>query len=452
MNQTSLDLQPPRRLYSVSALTHEIREILTTAYDGIWVSGEISGLKLAASGHAYFNLKDSSSQIRCVIWKGSVRLLRVKPQEGMAVLARGRIDVYEPRGEYQLIVETLEPQGQGALQLAFEQLKSRLEAEGLFAAARKRPLPRFPRRIGIVTSPTGAVIQDMIHVLTRRFPGLHLRLYPALVQGPGSVEAIVEGIRYFSENPWADLLIVGRGGGSLEDLWSFNEEAVARAIAACPVPVISAVGHETDFTIADFVADHRAPTPSAAAEIAVPDARPLIAALDSHSARLERAARFAMLRLAQRFDDIQFRLRDCARMRLDSLRRLIEVHTALLRRSDPRQRLAQFRQRQAAAAARLTPALQRTLFQHESRLDAQTQALVPALRRHLAAAHARHGSLQASLRELSPLAVLERGYSIVQTAEGTVLRDAGDTAPKASLSIRLHKGTLKVKVSSANPA
>ena len=300
MNQTSLDLQPSRRLYSVSSLTREIREILTTSYDGIWVSGEISGLKLASSGHAYFNLKDASSQIRCAIWKGSMRVLRFKPQEGMAVLARGRIDVYEPRGEYQLIVEALEPQGQGALQLAFEQLKARLEAEGLFAAERKRPLPRFPRRIAIVTSPTGAVIQDMIHVLTRRFPGLHIRLYPALVQGPGSVEAIVEGIRYFAQSGWGDVLIVGRGGGSLEDLWSFNEEAVARAIAASPIPVISAVGHETDFTIADFVADYRAPTPSAAAEIAVRDAAALVETLAAHSARLERAARFSALRLSQR--------------------------------------------------------------------------------------------------------------------------------------------------------
>jgi len=449
MNQISLDLQPNRRLYSVSSLTREIRDLLTTSYDGIWVSGEISGLKLAASGHAYFNLKDSTSQIRCAIWKGSMRLVRVKPQEGMAVLARGRIDVYEPRGEYQLIVEALEPQGQGALQLAFEQLKARLEAEGLFAAERKRPLPRFPRRIGIVTSPTGAVIQDMIHVLTRRFPGVHLRLYPALVQGPGSVEAIVEGIRHFSDNPWADLLIVGRGGGSLEDLWSFNDEAVARAIAACPVPVISAVGHETDFTTADFVADYRAPTPSAAAEIAVPDTRVLLEAVRTHTARLERAARFSSLRLSQRFDDVQFRLRDRASIRLESLRRLIEAHSAFIRRADPRLRLAQFRQRHAAALARLTPALQRTLFQRQSKFNALSQALLPPPGRILAAAQARHQALQASLQQLSPLAVLERGYSIVQTADGAVLRDASDTAPKANLNIRLHKGSLKVKVSSA---
>ena len=446
MNQTSLDLQPSRRLYSVSSLTREIREILTTSYDGIWVSGEISGLKLASSGHAYFNLKDASSQIRCAIWKGSMRVLRFKPQEGMAVLARGRIDVYEPRGEYQLIVEALEPQGQGALQLAFEQLKARLEAEGLFAAERKRPLPRFPRRIAIVTSPTGAVIQDMIHVLTRRFPGLHIRLYPALVQGPGSVEAIVEGIRYFAQSGWGDVLIVGRGGGSLEDLWSFNEEAVARAIAASPIPVISAVGHETDFTIADFVADYRAPTPSAAAEIAVRDAAALVETLAAHSARLERAARFSALRLSQRFDDAQFRLRDHARARLERLRRLIETHAALIQRADPRLRLAQIRQQRAAAHARLAPALQRVLFQRRTRLATLAQRLAPALAQRVAAARARHASLHAALQQLSPLAVLERGYSIVQAADGAVLRDASNTAAKASLSVRLHRGSLQVKV------
>ncbi|MEP7364633.1 MAG: exodeoxyribonuclease VII large subunit [Acidobacteriota bacterium] len=430
----------------MSALTHEIREILTTAYDGIWVSGEISGLKLASSGHAYFNLKDASSQIRCAIWKGNMRLLRFKPQEGMAVLARGRIDVYEPRGEYQFIIEALEPQGQGALQLAFEQLKARLDAEGLFAAARKRPLPRFPRRIAIVTSPTGAVIQDMIHVLTRRFPGLHIRLYPALVQGPGSVEAIVEGIRYFAQSGWGDVLIVGRGGGSLEDLWSFNEEAVARAIAASPFPVISAVGHETDFTIADFVADLRAPTPSAAAERAVRDAAALIETLAAHSARLERATRFRALRFAQRFDDTQFRLRDHARARLERLRRLIDAHASLIQRADPRLRLAQIRQQRAAAHARLTPALQRLLFQRQSRVASLAQRLAPALTQRVAAARATHERLHASLMQLSPIAVLERGYSIVQAADGSILRDASNTSLKASLAVRLHKGALTVKV------
>ena len=452
MDQTSLDLQPFRRLYTVGALTREIKEILTTAYDGIWVSGEISGLKLAASGHAYFQLKDADSQVRCVIWKGNMRLLLFRPQEGMAVQARGRIDVYEPRGEYQFIVEALEPQGEGALQMAFEQLKARLEAEGLFAAGRKRPLPRFPRRIGIVTSPTGAAIQDMLHVLTRRFPGLEIRLYPAQVQGPGAVGQIVEGIEYFSSSGWPDLLIVGRGGGSLEDLWSFNEEAVARAIAACSVPVISAVGHETDVTIADWVADLRAPTPSAAAELAVRDAAGLLETVLAQSARLERAVHYRVLRSAQRFDDTQFRLRDGARERLNRLRRLLEQCAAVVQRADPRLRLSRMRQRVADAKGRLDSTLRPFLMRQTGRLDALERRLDPPAQACVALAQRRHDALHASLLQLSPLAVLERGYSIVQAGDGSVVRDSAATRVRQNLTVRLHKGTLKVKVSSVEGA
>src|SRR5262249_36259077 len=246
------------------------RGVLDQEFRDVRVTGEISGLKLAASGHYYFTLKERESQIKAVAFRSAHRYWKFKPQDGMAVLARGRVDGYEGRGEYQLLVEMLEPQGAGALQLAFEALKKKLAAEGLFDAERKRPLPRFPRRIGIVTSPRGAAIADLVQILTRRFPGLHIRLYPALVQGEGSVEDICRGLEYFSRTKWADLIIVGRGGGSLEDLWTFNEEAVARAIARSSMPVVSAVGHETDVTIADFVADLRAPTPSAAAEMVVP--------------------------------------------------------------------------------------------------------------------------------------------------------------------------------------
>src|SRR6266576_4398220 len=270
MEQFVLQFGPERRSLTVSELNAAIRGLLDREFSDIWVSGEISGTKLATSGHYYFTLKDAEAQLRCVCFKSTARFWKFKPQDGIAVLARGRIDVYEARGEYQLLVEHLEPQGLGALQLAFERLKKKLAAEGLFAAERKRPLPRFPRRIGIVTSPRGAAVADMVQILARRFPGLHIRLYPALVQGEGSVEEVVRGIEYFSRTKWPDVVIVGRGGGSLEDLWTFNEEAVARAIAACSVPVISAVGHETDVTIADFVADLRAPTPSAAAELVVP--------------------------------------------------------------------------------------------------------------------------------------------------------------------------------------
>src|SRR5215472_14698565 len=269
MEQMALTWGPVRKTYTVGELNMAIRGVLGSEFDDIWVSGEISGTRTVSSGHCYFTLKDHDAQLRCVCFRASLRYLKFKPQDGVAVLARGRIDVYEARGEYQLLVEALEPQGHGALQFAFEQLKKKLAAEGLFDAARKRAIPPLPQRIGIVTSPTGAVIRDITEILSRRFPGLHMRLYPAMVQGEGSVEAVVRAIEYFSKSDWAEVVIVARGGGSLEDLWTFNEEAVARAIAASRAPVISAVGHETDFTIADFVADLRAPTPSAAAELVV---------------------------------------------------------------------------------------------------------------------------------------------------------------------------------------
>ncbi len=269
MEQIALDWTPEPHYFSVSELTTALRGVFTEYFKDIWVAGEISGVKLATSGHYYFTLKDEEAQVRCVCYKMAARYLKFKPQDGVAVLARGRVDLYEARGDLQLIVEAIEPRGHGALQLAFEQLKKKLETEGLFAAERKRALPSLPERIGIVTSPTGAVIQDILHMLERRCPGRHIRLYPAQVQGEGAAEQVAEGIEYFSSSGWAEVVIVARGGGSLEDLWTFNEERVARAIAACSMPVISAVGHETDFTIADFVADLRAPTPSAAAEMVV---------------------------------------------------------------------------------------------------------------------------------------------------------------------------------------
>ncbi len=267
--QLTLSLQPERQVFRVSELNAAVQRMFETGFRSIWVLGEISACRAANSGHFYFVLKDEQSQLKCALFKGAARLARFKPQDGLSVIARGSLEVYEARGEYQLIVELLEPQGAGALQLAFEQLKRKLAAEGLFDGARKRPLPKFPSRIGIVTSPSGAVIRDILHVLERRFQGLHVRLYPAQVQGEGSVEQVCAGLRFFSRKPWANVVILARGGGSLDDLWTFNEEAVARAIACSSVPVISAIGHETDFTIADFVADLRAPTPSAAAELVI---------------------------------------------------------------------------------------------------------------------------------------------------------------------------------------
>lgn len=443
-------MQPPlfqRNVRTVTQLTAEIRGQLARAFDDIWVSGEISGVKPAASGHIYFTLKDAGAQIRCACFKSAVRFLRFRPQEGIHVLARGRVDVYEPRGEYQLLVEALQPKGFGELQLAFEQLKQKLEAEGLFDAGRKRELPKYPSRIGIVTSSSGAVIQDMIRILDRRFPGIHIRLYPALVQGQGSVEAVTEGIGYFSESGWADLVIVGRGGGSFEDLWTFNEEAVARAIAACSVPVISAVGHETDFTIADFVADLRAPTPSAAAELAVTNRSDLIERIHGAEQRATRAIRYRLSQLrarlqaagtereagllhrrlgrsAQRIDELEFRARQSLRDRFVRQRAQLTALDQRLQRQDPRTRLAELGKRLGSAEHAMQRAIEARLARERRRLD----------------------PLAASLRALSPLNVLERGYAIVQDAEGHVLTDAAAAHAGDEVRLRLRQGSLTAQV------
>ncbi|HET7102298.1 MAG TPA: exodeoxyribonuclease VII large subunit, partial [Terriglobia bacterium] len=269
MNQIPLNLIPERKLYTVAELSFSVKDLLETSFPDVWVTGEVSNFRAAASGHYYFTLKDTSAQLRAVCFRNQARYLKFKPQDGISVIARGRLSVYEARGEYQLYIEYLEPAGMGALQFAFEQLKKQLASEGLFDAARKKPLPALPRAIGVVTSASGAAVRDILRVIKRRFPNMNVFLYPATVQGSSAAGEIVEGIEYFNQHPIVDVMIVGRGGGSLEDLWPFNEEIVARAIAASSIPVISAIGHETDFTIADFVADLRAPTPSAAAELAV---------------------------------------------------------------------------------------------------------------------------------------------------------------------------------------
>ena len=440
------DLSPQRRVYSVSELNASIRATLDAEFQDIWVAGEISGLKLAQSGHYYFTLKERESQVKCVAFRSAHRYWKFKPQDGLAALTRGRIDVYEARGEYQLLVETMEPQGLGALQLAFEQLKKKLAAEGLFEAARKRALPRFPRRIGIVTSPRGAAIADLVHILTRRFPGLHIRLFPALVQGEGSVEEVCRGIDYFSRTGWPDLVIAGRGGGSLEDLWTFNEEAVARAIAESRVPVISAVGHETDITIADFVADLRAPTPSAAAELAAPLLEDLLERIAV--ARLKSAQglryRLAMLdrrlrqqgidralgvlhrrigRHLQRIDEQEFRLREPIRAQNEARERARRSLESRLRRFDVRPRLAADRRR----------------------LDSATVSAAERMRLLLTTRRRRMEQLAAKLSQLSPLLVLQRGYAIVSNAQG-VLLDAADAPAGSRVHVRVAKGELDARV------
>ena len=428
--QISFAFEPARRVYSVGELSTAIRALLDSEFQDIWVAGEISGAKLASSGHHYFTLKDERAQLRCVCFRAQARYLRFKPQDGIAVLARGRIDVYEARGEYQLLVEALEPQGYGALQLAFEQLKKRLAEEGLFDAARKRPLPKLPGRIGIVTSPTGAVIRDILQILERRLPCLHIRLYPAQVQGAGSVDEVVAGIDWFSASGWPDVLIVARGGGSLEDLWTFNEEAVARAIGRCTVPVISAVGHETDVTIADFAADLRAPTPSAAAELVVPEKRQLIDRIDAIRDRLEKEVRYRVAGVARRLHERGIERAESILHRLVGrlLQRVDELDFRL-RNRDPRFRLANARQRLGAVSAALGERVRLRVVRECVRLE-------------MAAA---------KLASLSPLGILERGYAIVQDQEGRLVKDAAAAPVKSVVEIRLARGSLAARVSRSTP-
>ena len=431
----------------MSALTARIQRLFAREFDDVRVAGEISGFKVWTSGHAYFTLKDAGAQLRCVLFRGALRYLRFKPADGLAVVARGSVEVRAERGEYQLIVSGLEPQGYGALQLAFEQLKQQLAAEGLFDEARKRPLPRFPQRIGIVTSRHGAVIRDMLSVLRRRWPGVHVRLYPAQVQGEGAAAEVCAGLEYFSESGWADVVIVGRGGGSLEDLWTFNEESVARAIAACAVPVVSAVGHETDFTIADFVADLRAPTPSAAAELITPDRRELLERVRSAAQRLARGVRYRLAvarqrwrdrgverattllqrrigRETQRLDEASYALRSALQTLLAGRQRSLALLDQRLREQNPRLRLAR-------AVARLAR---------------WREVAAAAIRRRLAAAERRLSPASARLQALSPLRVLERGYSIIEMPGGQVLRRSADVRPGDELRVRLHAGRLKARV------
>lgn len=438
---------PTRKTYTVAELNARVRELLGTEFNDIWIAGEISGSKMASSGHCYFTLKDHDAQLRCVCFRASLRYLKFKPQDGVAVLARGRIDVYEARGEYQLQVEALEPQGHGALQFAFEQLKKKLALEGLFEAARKRPLPRLPQRIGIVTSPSGAVIRDIMQILSRRFPGIHIRLYPALVQGEGSIEAVVRAIEYFSTSQWAEVVIVARGGGSLEDLWTFNEEAVARAIAACTVPVISAVGHETDFTIADFVADLRAPTPSAAAELVICTREQLLDQIGASEQKLLQSARYRLAmaarrlqnqgverasavvhrnvgRLQQRVDELDYRLRDRAIAAAATRRRRVEELTNRLRSLDLRLRFAAARRR----------------------LEAAETASRQIMRMRLTRAQGRLNPLIAHLTQLSPLKILDRGYAIVTNESGKIVKAPAEAPAGSEIAVRLAGGGIAAQV------
>ena len=438
-----------RRILTVSQLTRSVKVQLERGFDGIWVRGEISNLRVPTSGHSYFNLKDNDACIKAVLFKATARTLKLMLKEGMEVLAKGRLTVYEPKGEYQLVLDTLEPVGAGALQAAFEDLKKRLAAEGLFDTAKKKPLPFLPRRIGIVTSPTGAAVRDILAVLARRAPGVEITIAPVRVQGDGSASEIANGIRRLDREGLVDVIIVARGGGSLEDLWAFNEEVVARALSACKTPTISAVGHEIDFTIADFVADKRAPTPSAAAEIVVPDERELRARLREGGQRLENANARRMLRLRTAIDDFRRRLRDPRRVLADER----------LAVDDLADRAALALTRRIAAVRAEVVATRRTLFSagpqaalaHERhRLARHRQALGVAVEKGIVARTSRLAALAGRLESISPLAVLARGYALVRDEEtGAVVKAARDTKEGQGLEVTLAEGKIRAVVKKA---
>jgi len=440
------ELNSLRPIYTVSQLTGEIKTLLEKNFEHIWVEGEISNFRQPTSGHLYFTLKDESSQLRAVMFRMQNRLLKFEPEDGLQVVCYGRLTVYDPRGEYQIVVDHMEPKGLGALQLAFEQLKEKLSREGLFDPARKRPLPTLPQKIGIVTSPTGAAIRDILQIIDRRFANVHILLYPVRVQGPGAAQEIAQAIDDLGQWPGLEVMIVGRGGGSLEDLWAFNEEGVARAIHRSPIPVISAVGHEIDFTIADFVADLRAPTPSAAAELVVRNKLELVQNLENRVWRLNQVVRTILEAWQERLGSLIHRLTDPRkriadqRLRLDefSFRLANSVQQNLGRRSErlgskaeslfllhPGKRVADFSQR---------------LSQVHRRLAVSGRA---ALRLHRQRAEVIAGRLQS----LSPLAVLERGYSIVRVLpSGEIIREASRVKPHDRVSVKVHRGEFMARV------
>jgi exodeoxyribonuclease VII large subunit len=455
MAQAAESLQPSeRKILTVGDLTRRIKKSIEDAIRYVWVAGELSNYKgPGPSGHLYFTLKDSESQIPCAMWKGMANRLRFEPENGMEVIAFGKVDVYLPYGKYQLIVEDMEPRGVGSLQLKFEQLKEKLQKEGLFEQARKRPLPFLPRKIALVTSPTGAAVQDMLRTLRTRCPALHIVVYPVKVQGDGAAEEIAAAIGHLNlAMADIDVMIVGRGGGSIEDLWAFNEEVVARAIHASRIPVISAVGHETDTTIADFVADLRALTPTDGAVKAVPKLDDLVLSLDDLDSKLRRALRTRA---------------DLSRSQLDGLRdgralgRIEDLPQQLGQRLDElKERLdvgvgqASFYQRERLdlLKASLTADLPRLAEAGRRRVEHLTDLLRSDARRSLETAKARLRQAAASLEALSPVAILGRGYSITRLASTQeILKDAAQVKAGDRIVTRLGAGQIESKVEGKQP-
>lgn len=438
--------QSDSRPLSVSALTSLIKGELEASFSDVWVEGELTGVKVHSSGHCYFSLKDAGAQISCNLWRSSLARLKFKPQDGQKVLARGSVSIYEPRGTYSLTVSQLEPRGVGELQLAFEQLKNRLMAEGLFERTRKRPLPYLVQRIGIVTSPTGAALRDMLQIIHRRNPRVEVVIASARVQGQGAAEEIARGIERLNRYGQVQVLIVGRGGGSYEDLFCFNEEVVARAIAASKIPVVSAVGHEVDVTIADFVADLRAPTPSAAAELVVRERLELEEGLRLLDQRLLRAMQVQLLQRQRYVLGLSERLRDPRRRLQDQRLRLAELDerlkAALARSANQRRkRLEQLEQRLWLRSPELKLKVAQKL---NSALD---ERLDRAMRRILQGQRAEFRQLVGKLEALSPLAVLGRGYAIAQLKEqGGVITRATQASVGAAVRVRVHEGALHCRV------
>ena len=433
---------PFRYILTVSELTQEIKNILDLKFSDIWIEGEISNLRIPPSGHIYFTLKDDFSQIRAVLFKMQARTLRFVLQDGLHVVCRGRVSVYERRGEYQLILEEVEPKGIGALQLAFLQLKDRLEKEGLFAPAHKKPIPMVPQTIGIVTSPTGAVISDMLHIIHRRFENVHILLHPVRVQGEGASLEIAKAIEDFNKRMNVDVIIVGRGGGSLEDLWSFNEEIVARAIYHSKIPIVSAVGHETDYTISDFVADLRAPTPSTAAELVVRDKREIKNTLHYLEERLEN-------QILQTLQENRTNLSHLKKMLTDP-RKMIEEY--FLRADDLVNRfriltswiLKRKRERSLHLSERLS--LQNPIQRVKNlrlAISETGKRLGQTMRYSVEIQRQKVEGISGKLSSLSPLSILQRGYSITRMFPSLqILRDAAHIREGDKVEVRLHKGTL----------
>jgi exodeoxyribonuclease VII large subunit len=447
MGQLTFNLQPERRSLTVSELTARIRDLLAKNFIDVLVDGEISNCREAQSGHIYFTLKDEKAQVKCVWFRRQMRGVKFRPEDGLKVTVRGSIGVYEQRGEYQIYIETMDPAGRGALQLAFEQLKKRLQAEGLFDAKHKKPLPRLPSRIGLVTSPKGAAVRDVVRILRRRFPNVHLMLVPVRVQGEGAAGEIARAVRFFNQRQDVDVLMVARGGGSLEDLWAFNEEVVARAIFESAIPVISGVGHETDFTIADFVADVRASTPSAAAEIVVQTRREF----DEHVMRLKRALgeqlRYRISVLSRRVHELGGRRG--FRRPLDLLRQRRQRSDEMTARlaQGLRQRLERSRRRFTLAHLRIAGFdFRMKIAAMRLRVEKRSAELGVRAERMLRDKHERIERLRLQLQERGPLKVLERGYAIATDSAGNVLRSAERVAIGDAISIQLHRGKLTTEL------